>query len=51
MTRFRIPLSIDNNIVKDAVLELDWPITEAEWEQMQAVLTAMKPALVKERNR
>ena len=48
MAKFRIPLSVNSSVVKDALLELEWPVTEAEWEQLHAVLAAMKPALVRE---
>lgn len=38
----QLPVSID----EWAVLQADFPLTEAKWNQMLAVLTAMKPALV-----
>jgi hypothetical protein len=40
--KLRIPIRPDY----DAVLYLTLPMTEEDWRQFQAVLTAMKPGIV-----
>jgi len=42
---YAVPVAEEHNIV----LEGQFPLSEAEWEQFIGVLTAMKPALVEKR--
>jgi len=42
--KLRIPIRPD----QDAVLYVTLPMTEEDWRQFQAVLTAMKPGIVSE---
>ena len=44
--KLRIPVRVRPDI--DAVLFVTIPVTEEDWRQFQAVLTAMKPGIVQE---